>query len=237
MPNPIETKVLEMRAHKFVIGMDISKQYHMVMNQHALSQCILHRDHPNDPLDIYVHKGLIMGHVSSSSLAGYCMIQTGKIFDDLLHKARSQTIDYEEVYAPLSYALKEGILKPSTLPTNFSLEKLIRNSLYADNLVIFKDSPSKLVKEVVALILSLNSHSFKVHELFANTIPELSLIKTLIDSYGGHVQIHPEMSRIMEDLNDPNGTRDDVNMANNVRDIPNDTFPEDQPSSISDDQP
>ena len=65
-----------------------------------------------------------------------------------------------------------------------------------------------------------------MHELFANTTPELFLIKTLIDSYGGHVQIHPEMSRIMEDLNDSNGTRDDV-----------DTFPEDQPSSISDDQP
>ena len=97
------------------------------------------------------------------------------------------------------------------------------------------------MKEAVALILSLNAHSFKVHELFANTIPELSLIKTLIDSYGGHVQIHPEMSRIMEDLNDPNGTREDVNMANNVRDIPSDTIPEDQkseePSSSSDDLP
>ena len=102
MLNPIETKVLEMRAHKFVIGMDISKQYHMVMNQHPLSQCILHRDHPNEPLDVYLHRGLIMGHVSSSSLAGYCMIQTGNVFDDLLHKSRSQTIDYKEVYAPLS---------------------------------------------------------------------------------------------------------------------------------------
>ena len=145
-----------------------------------------------------------MGHVSSSSLAGYCMIQTGKIFHELLHKARSQTIDYKEVYAPLSYALKEGILKPSTLPTNFSLEKLIRNSLYADYLIICKDSSSELVKEAVALTLSLNAHSFKVHEVFANTTPELCLIKTLVDSYGGHVQIHPEMSRIMEDLNDSN---------------------------------
>ena len=52
MLNPIETNVLEMRAHKIVIGMDISKQYHMVMNQHVFSQCILHRDHPNYPLDI-----------------------------------------------------------------------------------------------------------------------------------------------------------------------------------------
>ena len=139
-----------------------------------------------------------MGHISSSSLAGLCMIQTGRNFDNLLQKARDQTIDHKEVYAPLSYALKEGILKPSTLPTNFSLEKLIRNSLYADNLVLCKDSSSELVKEAVALILSLNAHSFKVHEVFANTTPELSLIKTLIDSYGGHVEMHPEMSRIMK---------------------------------------
>ena len=110
MLNPIESKVLEMRAHKFVIGMDISKQYHMIMSQHAHSQCILHRDHPNQPLDVYLHCGLIMGHISSSSLAGLCMIQTGKIFDELLQKARNQTIDHNEVYAPLSYALKEGIL-------------------------------------------------------------------------------------------------------------------------------
>ena len=139
-------------------GMDISKQYHMVMNQHALSQCILHRDHPNDPLDIYMHKGLIMGHISSSSLAGHCTIQTGKIFDDLLHKARNQTIDHKEVYAPLSNAIKEGILNLSSISTDFSLEKVIRNSLYADNLVLCKDSSSELVKEAVALVLSLNAH-------------------------------------------------------------------------------
>ena len=173
MLSPIETKVLEMRSYKYLVGMDISKQYHMVLNQHALSQCILHRDHPND---VYIHNGLIMGHISSSSLAGYCMIQTGKLFDDLLDKARAQTLDYDKIYAPLSYALREGILKPSSLPTSLSLEKLIRDSLYADNLIICKDSSSDLVKEAVALILSLNAYSFKVHELFSNTIPELSLI-------------------------------------------------------------
>ena len=171
--NPIETKVLEMRSYKYLVGMDISKQYHMVLNQHALSQCILHRDNTKDPLDLYIHNGLIIGHISSSSLAGYCMIQTGKLFDDLLDKARAQTLDYDKIYAPLSYALREGILKPSSLPKSFSLEKLIRDSLYADNLIICKDSSSDLVKEAVAMILSLNSYSFKVHELFSNTIPEL----------------------------------------------------------------
>ena len=129
--------------------MDISKQYHMVLNQHALSQCILHGDHPNDPLDVYIHNGLIMGHIYSSSLVGYCMIQTGKLFDDLLDKARAQTLDYDKIYAPLSYALREGILKPPSLPTSFSLEKLIRDSLYADNLIICKDSSSDLVKRLL----------------------------------------------------------------------------------------
>ena len=118
MLNPIETKVLEMRSYKYLVGMDISKQYHMVLLQHALSQCILHRDHPNDPLDVYIHNGLIMCHISSSSLAGYCMIQTGKLFDDLLDKSIAQTLDYDKIYAPLSYALREGILKPSSLPTH-----------------------------------------------------------------------------------------------------------------------
>ena len=226
MLNPIESKVLEMRAHKFVIGMDISKQYHMIMSQHPHSQCILHRDLPNQPLDVYLHRALIMGHISSSSLAGLCMVQVGKNFDDLLQKARNQTIDHKEVYAPLSYALKEGILNPSSISTDFSLEKVIRNSLYADNPVLCKDSSSELVKEAVALILSLNAHSFKVHEVFANTTPELSVIKTLIDSYGGYMEIHPEMLRIMKDLDESNETRDDA-----------DTPPEDQPSNTSDDPP
>ena len=53
------------------------------------------------------------------------------------------------------------------------------------------------------MILSLNSHSFKVHELFSNTIPELSLIKGIVEDYGGHVKLHPEILRIMEDSKDP----------------------------------
>ena len=218
----------------------------MVLNQHALSQCILRRDHPTDPLDVYIHNGLIMGHISSSSLAGFCMIQTGKVFDDLLDKARAQTLDYDKIYAPLSYALREGILKPSSLPKSFSLEKLIRDSLYADNLIICKDSSSDLVKEAVSLILSLNGYSFKVHELFSNTIPELSLIKTIVDDYGGHVKLHPEILRIMEDSKDPNEIRDNVEAINNVQDLPSDkkseVIPEEDqngevPSSCSDELP
>ena len=154
----------------------------MVLNQHAFSQCILHRDHPNDPLDIYIHQGLIMGHISSS-WAGYCMIQTGKLFDDLLEKARDGTIDY--IYAPLAHALEEGILMPSSLSKGFSLETIIKDSLYADNIIICKDSPPDLVKEAVAMILALNSFSFNVHEVFSNTIPEMSLIKTIVGEYGG----------------------------------------------------
>ena len=73
-----------MRAFKYVIAIDISKQYYQVENQHALSQCILHRESPDHPLDVYIHSGLIMGHVSSSSLAGLCMVQTGKLFDETL---------------------------------------------------------------------------------------------------------------------------------------------------------
>ena len=80
-----------------------------------------------------------------------------------------------------------------------------------------------MVKEAVALILSLNAYSFKVHELFSNTIPKLSLIKTIVDDYGGHVKLHPEMLQIMEDSNGPSGIGDNVEVINNVRDLPSDT--------------
>lgn len=138
--NPIETKDLEIRSYKYVVGIYVYKQYYQILNHHALSQCILRQDNPNDPLDVYVHSGLIMGQISSSSLAGYCMIQTRKIFDELFDNTRTQILDYSDMYPPLSYAPRKGILKPSSLPEYCSLEKLIRESLYAGNLIICTDS-------------------------------------------------------------------------------------------------
>ena len=63
-----------------------------------------------------------------------------------------------------------------------------------------------MVKDAVATVLALNRYSFKVHEVFSNVIPELLLIEELVQGYGGHIELHPEIKRILKDLEDSQDT-------------------------------
>ena len=202
--SPIEERVAEMRAYRYIIGMDISKQYHQILSQHPMSQCVIHRTNPNEPLDVYIHAGLLMGNISSSSLATLCMIETGRLFDATLEEARRGTLDYDAIYPPLSKALMPGeTLDPKVLPSDFSLERIITQSWYADNVIECSDDRSVMVKEAVATVLALNSYSFKIHEVFSNVVPELLLIVDLVRGYGGHIELHSEIERLLKDLEDP----------------------------------
>lgn len=51
----IQEKVIEIHAYRYVFGLDIFKQYHQVLIQQPLSQCLLHRESPNNPLYVNVH--------------------------------------------------------------------------------------------------------------------------------------------------------------------------------------
>lgn len=79
------------------------------------------------------------------------------------------------------------------------MERIIKQSLYADNIIICGDSRSEIVNEIIAVILALNGLSFKVHEMFSNLIPELVFVEKKIQEYGGHVKLHPEILRILSD--------------------------------------
>ena len=77
-------------------------------------------------------------------------------------------------------------------------------------------------------------------------MPELSPIKTIVEDYGGHVKFHPEILQIMEDSKDSSEIGDNVEVINNVQDLPSDTksevIPEEDqnsevPSDCSDDLP
>ena len=198
--NAIDDKVAEMRAHHFIFGMDISKQFHQILTQNPLAQCILHRSEAGGPLEVFVHKALMMGHISSTSLAGLCMLETGRLFDELMEKARNGSLDYNQVYQSLAKALQPGaILDPKTVPKQFSLEELIKDSLYADNIIICENERDAVVIQATTTILALNSYSFKVHEVFSNLIPEMLLIVESVRAFGGHAEIHPEVERLLDE--------------------------------------
>ena len=115
--------------------------------------------------------------------------------------------------------MKPGaILDPSTLPDDFSLGNLIKQSLYADNVIICSDDRSGIMKDAIATVLTLNSYSFKVHEVFSNVIPEMLLVEKLVQDYGGHIELHSEIKRILKDLEDSEDTEAvaDAEVKNNL---------------------
>ena len=87
---PIHEKVAQLRAGKYVLALDITRQYFQIFTKHPSAQCILYREDPRDPISVFRHNGLIMGNICSSNLAGSCMIQAGSIFDDMVRQSRDQ---------------------------------------------------------------------------------------------------------------------------------------------------
>ena len=118
---------------------------------------------------VYEHRGILMGGIYSSFIANSCTIQAGKVFDDIMNKARLGNLDLTQIYAPLVNAIREdGILNPSKLPKDYSLKEVITKAYYADNLILSSDDPDDLVRDATAAILILNSLSFQVNEVFSN---------------------------------------------------------------------
>ena len=69
--------------------------------------------------------------------------------------------------------------------------------MYAENLIVCTDERERLTKLIVAVVLALNSYSFRVHEVFSNALKELEEVKELINHYGGHFQPHPKMEAFL----------------------------------------
>ena len=86
----IEEKVCQIRAHKYVFGMDVAKQFNEIFTQTPYCQGILHRSNPDGPLEVYIHHAILMGHVNSTSLAGLCLIEAGKLFDKMVDYLRKE---------------------------------------------------------------------------------------------------------------------------------------------------
>ena len=209
----IDEKVCQIRAHKFIFGMDVSKQFNQIMTQSPYAQCILHRSKPDGPLEVSIHNAILMGHVSSSSLAGLCLIETGRLFDKMVDDGREGKLDLGEVYLPLAKALQpSGILDPVSIPESFSLEVIIAESMYADNIILTNDERTTLSLHATATILALNAFSFRVHEVFANAIPELLQVVDSIQQLGGHAAIHPKIKLIIDEQNRAQDT--DANVFN-----------------------
>ena len=126
------------------------------------------------------------------------MIEAGSIFDNMVKESREQKLNWDDVYPPLAAAMGDGnILDPNSLPRHYSLKTIIKDSLYADNLIFSYDDASTLTKDVVACTLILNAFSFKIHEAFSNLPSQLLEIKDIVRGLGGHFQIHPSMAKFV----------------------------------------
>ena len=119
---PIHEKVAELRAWRYVLALDISRQYFQVYSINPSAQCILYRKNPQVPIMVYRHRGLIMGSIYSSNLAGSCTIDAGSIFHEMISRSREQKLDMKTLYTPLAAAMESGnILDPNQLPLDYSL--------------------------------------------------------------------------------------------------------------------
>ena len=81
----------------------------------------------------------------------------------------------------LAAAMGDGnILDRNSLPKHYSLKTIIKDSLYADNLIFSYDDASTLTKDVVSCTLILNAFSFKIHEAFSNLPSQLLEIENIV---------------------------------------------------------
>ena len=203
--------------------MDISKQFNEIFTQHPHCQGILHRSDPNGPLEVYFHHAILMGHVSSTSIAGLCLVEAGKLFDKMVDDLRKGVLDLATVYPTLAKALQaNGVLDPVSLPQGFSLEAVIAESVYADNVILTHDERTTLTLQAIATILTLNAFSFRVHEVFANTVPELLEVLETVQQLQGHASIHPKIKTIIDEQR---RVKEAIAKASNSDDTNGDTPP------------
>ena len=98
MLRPIHEKVAELRCGRYIVALDISRQYFQVYTKNPNAQCVLYRKNQHDPIMVYKNRGLIMGAIFSSNQAGSCTIESGAIFDKRFKQARNQKFDMSTVY-------------------------------------------------------------------------------------------------------------------------------------------
>ena len=166
------------------------------------SQCILHRSEPGGPLEVFIHKATLMGHISSTSLAGLCFVEIGRLFDKLVEEARGGSLDHDQVYPPLAAAMQPGaILDPQSVPKYFPLEKLIKDSMYAYNVIICEDERAIVVVKAAATILALNAYFSRVHQILSNIVPEMMLVVKIVQELGGYADIHPDIKLLIDEQN------------------------------------
>ena len=116
----------------------------------------------------------------------------------MMDKARRGELDLAQIYGPLAKAIgKDGLLNPSKLPEDYSLKGVITKAYYADNLILSSDDPNDLVRDATATILTLNSLSFQVHEVFSDLPDYLLEVKNIVNGVGGHMKLHPTMQQLL----------------------------------------
>ena len=158
------------------------------------------------------------------------MIEAGSIFDNMVKESREQKLNWDDVYPPLAAAMGDGnILDPNSLLRHYSLKAIIKDALYADNLIFSYDDASTLTKDVVACTLILNAFSFKIHEAFSNLPSQLLEIEDIVRGLGGHLQIHPSMAKFVTGQREGDMGQHHVSSPDEVTNsspVPNDTSPE-----------
>ena len=113
-----------------------------------------------------------------------------------------------------------NLLDPTQPPPDYSLEGIIKGALYAVNLIFSSDSPDNLIRYVVACVLVLNNFSFKVHEAFSNQSLRLLEVKRIVQEWGGHLELHPNIAGIVAAKEENNSGYADDSLQKEVTSIP-----------------
>ena len=116
----------------------------------------------------------------------------------MIGRSREQKIDMMNSIPRWRRLCKSGnVLELNQLPRDYSLEAIIKDALYVDNLIFSSDDAGTLIRDVVGCTLVLSSFSFKVHEAFSNLPLQLLEIENIVRRCGGHLKLHPSIAGIV----------------------------------------
>ena len=134
---------------------------------------------------------LLMGHVSSDNLSLESLFQRAKNFDQRYPLGEVVSLD-EEDYVPLKEMMKSGnILDPEVTKDDQTLEEILKQSTYADNLFVMEDCQEKVVKRFMKIVALLAKHGMKTHEVLSNDNDLLQQVTNACQHYGMNIVLHP----------------------------------------------
>ena len=164
------------------------------------SQLLFYRPNPNEPLYVFKHTRLVMGSIGSSNHSTNALNYGSQIWDKLfppLQPHRCGQVPEMKGAVPSSLYLdliREGRpLDPRTCQDQASMEKIIKDSSYADNIFLMSDDARTLKERFYRVLTMLNYYDMNIHEIFSNNSDLLNDLVTECDEMNIKLELHPSL--------------------------------------------